>query len=308
MNHIGSIILILVCVGIGYVLEPVFFQKPAQEAVENTENSVGDDKKSSDLTTSVATQPATITEPQAELDLDQLVAADYPIKVTLNSPYSITDSANNSTIQLDPGAKVKPLRVEGDQLIFQPVGWPVEGKTALTNTNFIELAAALQLKRLATAQPENSEENSGDTDSSMAGDSEPTAEPGDATETAPAAVEADSAVTQKEPEAIADPEPMPTPPSEPTEPVSTESLNEVAVIALMKASVENEQVKEFKANQVISWNAGEPLEFDGKNYQTGKVTFKATSILGEQEHSAIALIENGIIVKWIWAKHKLEMR
>ena len=50
------------------------------------------------------------------------------------------------------------------------------------------------------------------------------------------------------------------------------------------------------------------MEFDGVNYQTGMVTFEAETILGKQQQKAIALIENGKVEKWYWAKTKLEMR
>lgn len=50
------------------------------------------------------------------------------------------------------------------------------------------------------------------------------------------------------------------------------------------------------------------MEFDGDTYQTGRVSFKAETILGTQEHEAIALIEDGRVYKWMWARTKLEMR
>ena len=79
-------------------------------------------------------------------------------------------------------------------------------------------------------------------------------------------------------------------------------------MTLMKASVAAGKVTEFDAKQVVSWKAGEPLELDGQTYQTGLVSFKAETILGMQEHDAVALIENGAVTKWMWAKTKLEMR
>ena len=50
------------------------------------------------------------------------------------------------------------------------------------------------------------------------------------------------------------------------------------------------------------------MEYDGATYQTGRVTFEAETILGKQEYKAIALIKNGEVAKWIWAKTQLEMR
>ncbi len=85
-------------------------------------------------------------------------------------------------------------------------------------------------------------------------------------------------------------------------------LDEVAIVSCMQASVAEGKVSEFKADQVTEWVAGEDMEFDGANYQTGMVTFEAETILGKQQQKAIALIENGEVVKWCWAKTKLEMR
>ena len=85
-------------------------------------------------------------------------------------------------------------------------------------------------------------------------------------------------------------------------------LDEVAIVSCMQASVADGKVTEFKADQVTEWVAGEDMEFDGANYQTGMVTFEAETILGKQQQKAIALIEDGEVVKWCWAKTKLEMR
>ena len=52
------------------------------------------------------------------------------------------------------------------------------------------------------------------------------------------------------------------------------------IVALMKAGVAEGKVTEFTAEQVVSWQAAEAMEFDGKTYQTGLVKFKAETILG----------------------------
>lgn len=85
-------------------------------------------------------------------------------------------------------------------------------------------------------------------------------------------------------------------------------LDQAAIVSCIQASVESGAVNEFKAEQVTEWLAGEEIEFDGVNYQTGLVTFEAETILGTQTQKAIALIEDGEVVKWLWAKTQLEMR
>ena len=124
-----------------------------------------------------------------------------------------------------------------------------------------------------------------------------------------------------EPTSTPIPEPEPTPESEPlvtpepepkpepaSAPATDGKLNEAAIIALMKASVKSGKVTEFQASQVTAWKAGSQIEFGEVSYQTGIVTFKAETILGVQEHDALALIKNGAVDKWLWAKSKLEMR
>jgi len=104
-----------------------------------------------------------------------------------------------------------------------------------------------------------------------------------------------------------DPPTPPTPPAPVPTPAAAK-LDEAAIVALLKSDVQAGKVTEFKANQVTAWKAGEEMDFDGDTYQTGHVTFKAETILGVQEHEAIALIEDGKVHKWMWAKTKLEMR
>lgn len=118
---------------------------------------------------------------------------------------------------------------------------------------------------------------------------------------------------REEEELVITPEPAPVKPDPtPVVPVPAPKedivLDADAVVALMKANVAAGKVSEFTAAQVKTWKAGEDLELDGETYQTGRVFFEAESILGTNQYEAIALIEDGEIVKWLWAKNKLEMR
>lgn len=265
MTNIGTFILLLVCVAIGYVVEPIFFSESnrSKKQVVDTEPS----------TDPVAPTPAPVT-PEINMDLSKVTPEDFPEKVTLKKPITIADSSSGISMTLKQGVKVKPVRIEDGQLVITPVGLPLESKIAVDDTDFKSLALPKMLERLQNAVAKN--------------DPMPPAEPAAPAEPAPPA-----------------PEPTPAPPAEPE---VAKSLDADAIVALMKKSVEGGKVTEFKANQVTEWKAGEEMEFDGDKYQTGHVTFKAETILGVQEHDAIALIEDGEIIKWMWAKTKLEMR
>ncbi|NWK55005.1 hypothetical protein HW115_05255 [Verrucomicrobiaceae bacterium N1E253] len=297
MNNIGSIVLIFVCVGVGYILEPIFFsgsnQSPLKPAPEEASEPDADEaNKPGDET--VTPDPDPVVDPATEpadggiqVDLSKLLPEDFPPKVTLKTPYTLSDEASGVTMQLKTGVKVKPLRIEEGLLVFQPVGFPIEGKTDVANTDFKELAVPLMLQRLQNALAQQEEADKVVVTPVPDPDPDPTPDP--------------------VPDPVPDPEPVVEPKAEPVADNGS-SLDAAALVELMKASVAADKVTEFEADQVVSWKAGESMEFDGKVYQTGQVTFKAETILGMQEHDAIALIENGAVVKWMWAKTKLEMR
>lgn len=277
MTPLGTVITILVCVGLGYVVEPVFRSladgKPAPEADAGP--------KAGDAGDSPAGQPdgqdAAVPEPAVQVDLSKVTKADFPDKVALKVGYTVTDAESGATVTLKKGSLVKPLRLEGTDLVIQPSLVPIQSKIDVDKTNFKELVAPRIEERLRNAVAEED----------------------------PAPAEPMQADPGPEPPAPPAPEPEPEP--EP-EPAAVPKLGEAAVVALLKQDVEAGNVTEFKANQVTAWKAGEDMEFDGETYQTGRVTFRAQTILGVQEHEAIALIEDGKVYKWMWAKTKLEMR
>jgi len=301
MTNIGSFILILVCVGIGYVLEPIFFsdsnQSPLVSApAEDGSAAKGTGDEASAPNTDPAPAPIPVPAPRDDgmkVDLSKISAADFPEKVILKLPYTLEDKESGVTMQLKAGAKVKPLRLEGDLLVFQLGRFPIEGKTEVVNTDFKELAVPIMVKRLQDALAQ--------TDSgASAMDNQPAPTPEPAPEPAP------KPVPEPTPQPVAKPTPEPDVAPAPNENGGT--VDKAGIVALMQTSVKAGKVTEFEFKQVVSWNVGGDMEFDGKTYQVGRVTFKAETILGMQEHDAIALIENGAVVKWMWATTKLEMR
>jgi serine/threonine protein kinase len=208
--------------------------------------------------------------PAIQVDLSKITPADFPAKVELKVDYSISDANSGVTMRLRMGTKVKPVRVEGSQLVIQPVGLPIESKIDVDSTNFKELAVPRMLERL-----QNAVANKGRSPTLPTPPVEPV---------------------------------MPSGPAAPEPPPAAGRLHEASIVDLLKSDVQAGKVTEFKANQVTAWKAGEKMQFNGDTYKTGRVTFKTETILGVQEHEAIALIEDGKIYKWVWAKTKLEMR
>ncbi len=267
MTNLATVIILLVCAGLGYVIEPMFIsglkQKPAKKVVDKPEDNSPN--------TAEPKQPATPPSSGIQVDLSKIAKEDFPEKVALKVPFTISDAESGVTVQLKAGSMVKPLSLEGTDLVIQPALMPIKSRINVDKTNFKELAVPKMIERLQNTVAKN--------------DPEPTPP--------------------------SQPDPEPTPPSQPDpepEPAPATKIDEAAIVALLKKDVEAGKVTEFKANQVTEWLAGEDTEFDGKTYQTGRVTFKAETILGVQEHEAIALIEGGKIYKWMWAKTKLEMR
>ena len=244
MSNLGTFILVAVCVGLGYVIEPLAFE--LRDRDRNKSEVVQESSKKKDEPKSKPKQKQK-RRPIVEIDLNLVKPVDFPSQVSLYQGFEI--DANGLTITLKEGAQINPVRLKGSELVFKTQGMTMEHAIDVDQTNFKELVLPVMNARI-----------------------------------------------QKEAEMkrIEDAKPV--------------VLDEAAIIACVQASVNSKTVTEFKPEQVTEWLAGEEMEFDGVNYQTGLVTFEAETILGTQTQKAIALIENGEVVKWLWAKTNLEMR
>ena len=101
------------------------------------------------------------------------------------------------------------------------------------------------------------------------------------------------------------PVPVPEPTPAPVEPVAPVSVD---IVQLMQASIKGGQVKEFTFDQVQGWKVGEDESVDGEDYKTGLAAYKAETIFGVKTVQAKALIQNGKLVKWVYAKTGMEIR
>lgn len=126
----------------------------------------------------------------------------------------------------------------------------------------------------------------------------------------------DSAPTPKpaptpEPTPTPEPAPTPAPTPEPAPIPEPEALPSAPVdpVALMKASIAAAEIKEFTTEQVLEWTATDaPETIDGVKYQVGNVSFKSETAFGLKTMQAKALIKDGKVARWVWAKTGLDMQ
>ena len=268
MTPLATIVLVLVCVGLGYIVEPMFISGVKKKPATQTAAKPGTGEPT-DPNQPKPKPKEPDTTPTIQVDLSKIIEADFPEKVELKESYTVSDAESGTTVTLKAGSMVKPVRLQGDYLVIQPSLIPIQSAIHVDKTNFKELAVPKMLERIKNPV----------------------------------------VVADPDPVAPTPPDPDPVTPSDPDPaPAPVAKLGDDAVVALLKADVAAGKVTEFKADQVTVWEAGEVMEFDGESYQTGRVTFKAETILGVQEHEAIALIKDGKVHKWMWAKTKLEMR
>jgi hypothetical protein len=119
-----------------------------------------------------------------------------------------------------------------------------------------------------------------------------------------------------EPEIAVEPENTPEPEIAPEEAPEETPQPETAgdessadgIVAIMQASLNQGQIKEFTADQVVSWTPGPEETIDGEVFETGLVNYNAETIFGAKTIQAKALIQNGKVQRWIWPKSGMEIK
>jgi hypothetical protein len=131
-------------------------------------------------------------------------------------------------------------------------------------------------------------------------------EAGGAVATAPAPAPAPAPVPVAKIDPVV-PNPEPIPVVEPA-PAVDAKLGEDEIIALMKDSIASGAVKEFTSEQVKGWKANGEETIDGTEYQTGLAAYEAATIFGVRPVQAKALIKDGKIERWVYAKSGMEIQ
>ena len=253
-----------------------------------------------------AVEPAPVPEPAPApapaaggipQELVGLTPDRLPERVLLKAAVTVRDPSGGVEMQVPAGQRVKPLRVEGAEVVVSP-GGQFEGRLAAAQTDLVEQIRLLPPAPVPPVQPPPVADNPPPAPAPV-----PQPEPVPAPEPAP--------VVQPQPAVEPVPEPAPEPVVEPVpEPVSPggAGLGEPGIVKAMQQSIRSGQIQEFKFEQVLGWKAGPEEEVDGEKYQTGLVAYKAETIFGVKNIQAKALIKDGQVVRWIWPKSGMEIR
>ena len=263
------------------------------------------------VTAPAVSQP-TVTTPAAAprvIDLAKLTAAQLPAQVTLKVTTEVAD-ASGLKMKIDPGNRLKLVRLEGDQVVVSPGTSPFEGRVPVSGTDLMEQleanppAASTVTPPLTptAAAPDSAAATPVATPAATpAGEpATPAAQPEPATpgsEFQPPAASAPAAVTP-----AVEPGTLVTSASGPATGTST------GAVEVMKSHIRGGAIKEFTFEQVLEWKAGADEVVNGETYQTGVVKYKAETIFGVKTIEAKALMQNGAVVRWVWPKSGMEIK
>ncbi len=98
-------------------------------------------------------------------------------------------------------------------------------------------------------------------------------------------------------------------PAEPEEEKEAEPAEPAAadVVSVMKASIQNAEIKEFGFDQVQTWEAAEDEEFEGSTHQVGLLSYTAETMFGKKTMQAKAYIKGGKVQRWVWPTSGMEI-
>jgi len=220
-----------------------------------------------------------------------------PQLVKITKATSLPKPSGEGKVLLKKGEVVTLLnRAEGG-LIVEKINAKAKGTIKAGDTDlFLQLAQQIYEK-------EAGRESTGLAVNSKTPDSKPESAPKPEPESAPAPKPAPKAEAEPEPE----PEPKAVAVVPPT-PAAARSLTDEEIIALMKKSIQGGAVEEFGFDQVKGWKANGEELIDGTNYQTGLAAYEAATIFGVRPVQAKALIKDGKIERWVFAKSGMEIR
>ena len=264
---------------LGYVLGPTI-----------TDMLVKEKKDESSLFAEVEYKGATY-----KIDLAEYRDADLPLTIKIEKPVTIPTIDNDGEVRLGKGDTVNLLNRKDNVLIIESIKGNGKGEVAPQNTDIYTVLAARKFEKAVA-----------DGGGSMAG-TPPVP--------VPTPVPTPTPAPGPEPVAVVDPTPPPTPavepeptPTPPPAPAGGVKLTEEQIIELMKKSIAGGAVKEFKTEQVKGWKASGDETIDGSDYQTGLAAYEAATIFGVRPVQAKALIKDGKIERWVYAKSGMEIQ
>ena len=234
------------------------------------------------------------------INLDEVRDNDLPETVTIENPTVIPTSGGEGQVRLKKGDVVTLLNRKNDLLIVEKSDSNGKGKISPKDTDLFQQLVKTIYEReaggaVATTTPP----------ASIPAPT-PTPAPAPTPAPTPAPAPAPAPVAKIDP-VVPNPEPMPV--VEPTPaPAADAKLGEDKIIALMKDSIAGGAVKEFTSDQVKGWKANGEETIDGTEYQTGLAAYEAATIFGVRPVQAKALIKDGKIERWVYAKSGMEIQ
>jgi hypothetical protein len=202
------------------------------------------------------------------VDLATLRPDQLPKEVTIFATIPFKDTSASLVINLPAGSKHQPVKITPPNVQLLVKGTKYKIVLPIDKTDLIE---QLSLMPLDTAPPP--------------------------TPTEP----------EPEPEPVA-PEPTPVEPAPIAAPTPTAPIGPVDPVKLMRESLQTNPVKEFSIGQVTTWSPGPEETIDGETFATGIISYETPTILGQKSMQAKALIKNGSIQKWTYAKSGIEIK
>ena len=227
------------------------------------------------------------------INLDEVRDNDLPETVTIENPTEIPTSGGEGQVRLKKGDVVTLLNRKNDSLIVEKADSNGKGKISPKDTDLFQQLVKKIYEREA-----------GDAVAT-------TTSPAPVPTPAPAPTPTPTPVAKIDPVPAPAPEPMPvvepTPAPAPA-PAADAKLGDDEIIALMKESIAGGAVKEFTSDQVKGWKTNGEETIDGTEYQTGLAAYEAATIFGVRPVQAKALIKDGKIVRWVYAKSGMEIQ
>ena len=226
------------------------------------------------------------------INLDEVRDNDLPETVTIEKPTVIPTSGGEGQVTLKKGDVVTLLNRKNDSLIVEKSDSNGKGKISPKDTDLFQQLVKRIYER----------EAGGAVATAPAPVPAPVPAPAPAPAPAPVPVaKIDPVVPNPEPIPVVEPTPDPAP-------AVDAKLGEDEIIALMKDSIASGAVKEFTSEQVKGWKANGEETIDGTEYQTGLAAYEAATIFGVRPVQAKALIKDGKIERWVYAKSGMEIQ
>jgi len=295
MKIILLVFAILLAGVLGYFSLPKFPARPASAAQDHA-----------------AGQPIADME---ELDPASLAPNQLPRHVTLVEKVEVSHSSSGLVLSFEKGTVVNLLRINHTNAIIQPSGTTYQIDVPVKDTDLMTRLRSKPLPPPVFPAPDVGGVTAPPTAAAPARKSEPVAAPAPEPAAVPEPVAAtptpapESAVAPApEPDPISTPAPTITPAAIPTPPADAPPTAPTNVVVIMKESIRDRQIKEFRFDQVLSWKAGETETVGGQVFQTGLIAYKAQTIFGVKNIQAKAFIQNGKVVRWVWAQSGKEIK